>query len=661
MKKCLKPDSYSLIHTEWLVTNGLGGFASGTISGIPTRKYHGLLVASLPAPFGRMMMLNYVADTLVLSNGEEICLSELFLKGEQHASPSVLSEFTLENGLPIWRYEVKDIVLEKTMFLVHFQNTLHVTYNLISSKNAVTIKWRPFLHFRRNDQTINYYDLKETYAVKSENHHYEIGSTEFPILRIYNTSPQSFLLDPKVQGDVFYKLEFERGYEYLEELNSPGYYSVPLCSGHKFTVIASTEPWNIIHALSPTEAFIADKIRRRKLLKQIGPASKSNFAAKLVEAADQFIFTPISRYEDIVRLRAGGGEARSIVAGYPWFTDWGRDTMISLEGLTMSTGRHREAYAILCTFAYYLKQGLIPNMFPEGQHEGVYYTADATLWFFHATDRYLQLTGDDDILEILLPRFREIINEHIKGTLYGIKVDDDGLLKQGDRYHPLTWMDAKLGDWIVTPRRGKAVEINALWYNALRLFETWTGEKLEITDKCYESFNKRFWYSTGNHLYDVVDGENGYDSALRPNQLFAISLRYPVLKEERWKPVLEAVQKNLLTPFGLRTLSPSHPDFKSQYNGDLRTRDASYHQGTVWPWLLGPFIDVFLKVYPDDLKTAAEFLRGLEMHMETNCFGTISEIFDALEPYSARGCYAQAWSIAEILRCLIKVSPDLQK
>lgn len=661
MKTYLKPDSNALIHTEWLVTNGLGGFASGTISGIPTRKYHGLLTASLPAPFGRMMVLNYVAETIVAQNGEELHLSELFLKEQRAECPSFLADFTEENGLPIWRYEVKGIVFEKSMFLVNFQNTAHITYKLIASDQPITFNWRPFLHFRRNDQSVNSYDANETYTVKSHDLNYEIGSAGFPILRLYADAHQSFQIAPQDQPDVFYKIEFERGYEYLEKLVSPGFYSIPMESGYKFTIIASTEPWDVINALNPAEAFIMEKIRRRKLLKRIGPAAKSPYASALVQASDQFIFTPASRFEDTIRLRAGGEEAKSIIAGYPWFTDWGRDTMISLEGLTMATGQYREAYAILCTFAYYLKQGLIPNMFPEGQHEGVYYTSDATLWFFHAANRYIELTGDEDILEILLPRFREIIKEHIKGTLFGIKVDEDGLLAQGDKNYPLTWMDAKVGDWIVTPRRGKAVEINALWYNALRLLETWTGEKLETAEKCYESFNKRFWYQEGGYLYDIVDGEKGDDAALRPNQLFTISLRFPVLKEECWKPVLEVVRRELLTPVGLRTLSRTHPEYKASYDGDLRARDAAYHQGTVWPWLLGPFVDVWLKVYPDELKTAAGFLAGLESHLEKNCFGSIAEIFDAEEPYSPRGCFAQAWSVAELLRCLIKVSPDLQK
>jgi predicted glycogen debranching enzyme len=338
--------------------------------------------------------------------------------------------------------------------------------------------------------------------------------------------------------------------------------------------------------------------------------------------------------------------------------------MISLEGLTLATGRYREAGVILRTFAHYVRDGLIPNMFPEGQNEGLYHTADATLWFFHAIDRYVELTGDRDTMLLIMPKLMEIVQKHVEGTRFNIRVDpSDGLLHQGAEGYQLTWMDAKVEDWVVTPRRGKAVEINALWYNALRLLEKWhreEGKEAEAdelgkrADQVYQSFNTRFWYPRGGYLYDVVDGEDGDDPACRPNQIFSMSLSFPVLDPVHWNDVLETVRSRLLTPAGLRTLSRDHPDYKAKYFGDLRSRDAAYHQGTVWPWLIGPFIDAWLRVYPDDLKTARSFLHGLTGTLDVKCIGSINEVFDAEEPYSPRGCVAQAWSVAELLRCWLK-------
>jgi predicted glycogen debranching enzyme len=391
-------------------------------------------------------------------------------------------------------------------------------------------------------------------------------------------------------------------------------------------------------------------------------------AAELVLASDQFIVRPTSRVRDAVRAHAVGDQVRTVIAGYHWFTDWGRDTMISLEGLTLTTGRHEEAGYILRTFADHIRDGLIPNLFPEGEQQGLYHTADATLWFFHALDRYLDITDDQATLRLLLPKLLEIIEYHRRGTHFGIGVDrQDGLLRQGQEGYQLTWMDAKVGDWVVTPRRGKAVEINALWYNALRLLEGWvraeqdeqTAQTLaEDAELARRSFNDRFWYAQGGYLYDVVDGEQGDDPACRPNQVLAVSLRHAVLDTARWRPVLAVVQQRLLTPVGLRSLDPAHPDYKSSYRGDLRARDAAYHQGTVWAWLIGPFIDAWLKVYPDDRPGARRFLQGFEHHLNAACVGSISEIFDAQDPFTPRGCVAQAWSVAEVLRCWVKTRSE---
>jgi predicted glycogen debranching enzyme len=347
--------------------------------------------------------------------------------------------------------------------------------------------------------------------------------------------------------------------------------------------------------------------------------------------------------------------------------------MISLEGLTLTTGRHVEAGYILRTFAHYIRDGLIPNMFPEGEKEGLYHTADATLWFFHAIARYLACTGDRLTLDALYPKLKTIVAAHVAGTRFGIHVDDaDGLLAEGAEGYQLTWMDAKVDGWVVTPRRGKAVEINALWYNALRLMEEWADARGDAdaadyrsrADRVERSFNDRFWFAQGGHLYDVVDTEGGgtdgrgNDARCRPNQIFAVSLPHPVLRRERWDAVVRTVKERLLTPVGLRSLAPGDPDFKPRYYGDLRSRDAAYHQGTVWAWLAGPFIDAWVKVYPDDREGARRALDGFVPHLDDACIGSISEIFDADPPFTPRGCIAQAWSVAEVLRAWLKLNGD---
>ncbi len=393
-----------------------------------------------------------------------------------------------------------------------------------------------------------------------------------------------------------------------------------------------------------------------------GNPDPQSLTAELVLAADQFVIKPATRTADTARAKAAGENARSIIAGYHWFTDWGRDTMISLEGLALSTGRAVEARDTLLTFAQHLNQGLIPNLFPEGDQHGLYHTADATMWFFHAIDRYVTMTRDVDTLRELLPALDEIIRHHRAGTLFGIRVDQDGLLTQGDPQLPLTWMDAKVADWVVTPRRGKPVEINALFYNAVRLLAEWRtalnvpDHELEpLAERTRQSFNQRFWYDRGGYLYDIVDGEAGDDVSCRPNQIMSLSLRYPVLDESRWPAVLDVVTQKLLTPLGLRTLDPEHPDFKAQYFGDLRARDAAYHQGTVWAWLIGPYIDAWLRVNPGGRQQALKLLGAFDGHLSEACVGSISEVFDAMPPHASRGCVAQAWSVAEVLRCLVRL------
>jgi predicted glycogen debranching enzyme len=665
------PDPVLLLTREWLVTNGLGGYSSASVSGACTRRYHGLLVAALPARLGRMVMLSHFGEEIALPDESVLDFSGEELN-EEHLdlhSAKFLTEFSLEAGMPVWRYDIQGCTLEKRLLMPHLQNTVYISYRYLCKEGLLRLRLRPAMHFREHEAPVSL-PLDKPYVVHAYGDHFEISADgTIPPLRIRLHGPNTgFVLEGGRFKTIFYRVEQSRGYESRGPLWTPGFFRTTLRPGETFTVIASTESWEKILALEPKEAHHREISRRHKLVEVARPELKSGWPAELILAADQFLITPNYRVADAARAHAAGDDVRTVIAGYHWFTDWGRDTMISLEGLTLATGRHTEAGYILRTFSHYIRDGLIPNMFPEGDQQGLYNTADATLWYFHAIDRYLTATGDRDTLEFLLPKLIEIIEHHIRGTRFGIGVDPaDGLLKQGEQGYQLTWMDAKVGDWVVTPRRGKAVEINALWYNALRVMEGWVREMLSdsdaakyagLADQAYDSFNGRFWYDSGGYLFDVVDGETGNDASLRPNQLFAFSLPNPVLEPTRWKQVLDTVQQRLLTPYGLRSLAPGYPDYKPQYYGDLRSRDAAYHQGTVWAWLIGPFIDAWLRVYPDDFTGAQRFLWRFKAHLADACIGSISEVFDATEPFIPRGCVAQAWSVAEVLRCWVKTTAE---
>ncbi|MEM5787949.1 MAG: amylo-alpha-1,6-glucosidase [Syntrophobacteraceae bacterium] len=662
-------DEKQLIRREWLVANGLGGYASSTISGVCTRRYHGLLVAAMPAPQGRVVMLTSLAEELRFSDGstarlggEERCEGNLCIFGAGY-----LREFRLEMGLPVWRYKIGDYELEKRIYLPHMQNSVYLSYRLLSGATPVRLRLRPYMNFRQLHEEVGVTGSKD-YSVQASGDKFEIKPDDhLPSLRMFlYANERSFNLSGGEKVDAFYRVEKERCYGYQGTLWSPGYFRLNLIDGGDATLIASTESWEVIHALKPHEAQTAEIERRKRLIVAARPEIRTGPASELVLTADSFIISPTSRIADVTRAHAAGGEVRSVIAGYHWFTDWGRDTMISMEGLMMVTGRATEAAYLLRTFAHYIRDGLVPNMFPEGHARGVYNTADATLWFFNAMATYLRMTGDALTLRELLPRLVDVVEHHVRGTRFGIGADpEDGLLRQGASGYQLTWMDAKVGDWVVTPRRGKAVEINALWYNALRILEEWVraagGNEearryCELADRVRDSFNRRFWYEEGGYLYDIVDGEEGDDPALRPNQLFAVSLPHPVLDQARWEQVLDRVREKLVTPFGLRTLAPGHPDYKLRYHGDVCTRDAAYHQGTVWPWLIGPFIDTWLKVHPEEKAEARGFLRALLSHMDMLCIGSINEVFDAEAPFNPEGCISQAWSVAEILRCWVKTA-----
>jgi predicted glycogen debranching enzyme len=655
---------------EWLVTNGLGGYASGTLLGMGTRRFHGLFIPNLPAPLGRIVLIPRLDEEIHCSNlvihlgGAEFADGRTF--GEVAA---FLQEYRHEQQTPVWRFVIGEHVLEKRLIMPYGQNTVYADYRLISGPGPMEMRLRPYIAFRRHDTALNDPASEGPFPLTMLRGRFDVNfGGALPSLKL-GLRPRSgvFVAADFTSEGVMYRVERDRGYDYVSTLHSPGYFVTTLAPGEEVAFVASVEPPETLE-ISPEAIFDAERHRIEKVLSFAPPRARTGLAAQLVLAADQFIILPGTRPEERVLAYTAGEDVRTVVAGYHWFTDWGRDTMISLEGLTLSTGRHHEAKAILHTFAHYVKDGLLPNHFPEGERTAIYNTVDATLWYFHALDRYYQATGDAETLERLYPVLCAVVRSHIQGTHFGIGVDPaDGLLSAGAEGYALTWMDAKVGDWVVTPRRGKPVEVQALWYNALRLMGTWAAEMgeppedfLRYAERAQESFNKRFWYEPGSYLFDLVDGEDGDDSSLRPNQVFALSLRFPIAAQQFWHPTLEAVTGKLFTPLGLRTLAPGHKDYKPRYDGDLRSRDAAYHQGTVWPWLMGHFLDAWRRVYADGTRGQV-FLARFEDALRTACAGTLNEIFDAEPPFLPRGCIAQAWSVAEVLRSLLALQEEQAK
>ncbi|HET9426679.1 MAG TPA: amylo-alpha-1,6-glucosidase [Gemmatimonadaceae bacterium] len=656
----LPPDSGAragvLSDTEWLVTNGLGGYASSSVSCGNTRRYHGLLVAALPNPYGRMVMLSQLDEVVTGATGTRVELGDPAVNAESTTS------FGLDAGLPVWELECDGVRIEKRIWMAYGQNTVFVEYRLVEGRSA-TIELQPAMHFRGYEEAVDAARDRIGYRVEDADGIQCVGSDHpLPPLRMHvEGSALTFMPDARTKTELEFPVESARGFMERGLVWSPGIYRGELRADSPVVFVASTERRDVMLALSADESRLCELERRRRIVRAADPRLHDKTGVELVLAADQFIVTPAGRLVDATRARAMGDEIRTVIAGYHWFTDWGRDTMISLEGLTLVTGRHREAAFILRTFAHYVKDGLIPNMFPDGSNQGLYHTADATLWFFHALERYRQTTGDEDLLVELLPVMHSIIAAHEEGTSFGIRMDpNDGLLCQGAEGYQLTWMDAKVDGWVVTPRRGKAVEINALWYNALCNTARWTemvrgigtgSHYATLGARVHESFNRRFWNSQRGFLYDVIDGDEAESELCRPNQLFAVALENPVLARERWGAVLEVAREKLLTPVGLRSLAPGEPGYKERYFGDLRTRDAAYHQGTVWGWLIGPFVDAWLRLHPGDRVGARRMLEGFMSHLDDFGIGSVAEIFDATEPYTARGCIAQAWSVAELARC----------
>jgi predicted glycogen debranching enzyme len=629
-------DLEAALRREWLETNGLGGFASSTIVGLNTRRYHGLLVAATKPPAGRLVLLSKLEETLWI-DGRRFDLSANRYPGVIHPQGfHYLKQFRLD-PFPVFTYEVEDIEMEKSVFMIHGENSAVIHYEVRKNTRPevpkdLRLEIRPLIAFRDYHGTTH-----ENDAINSAVQERSGSATVTPYQRLPSLHLAHNAIELRKTGDWYrnfeYDAERERGLDFSEDLFNPFVLSFDLRLRRQASIIASTEQRDVTHAVEYRRAEIT---RRRKAL--VASPIEDSFAHSLAAASDQYL---VSR-----------GDEKTVIAGYHWFGDWGRDTMIALPGLTLLTGRYDVARSILRTFAKHVDQGMLPNRFPDAGETPEYNTVDAALWFFEAARAYLAYTSDlEFVRDELYPVFADIISWHARGTRYGIKADSSGLLASGELGVQLTWMDAKVGDWVVTPRRGKPVEIQALWYNALCIMEDLASRfGDEAARKRYRhlaavaqwSFNRLFWNEKLGCLYDVVNG-GPPDPSIRPNQIFAVSLPHSMLPRDRSRSVVEKVEEHLLTPFGLRTLAPSDPQYRGHYTGGPKERDGAYHQGTVWSWLLGPFITAYIKVNggsEEARRRAQAWLSPLESHLAEAGLGHVSEIFEGDTPHRPCGCIA---------------------
>lgn len=640
---------------EWLVTNGIGGFASGTVAGTLTRRYHGLLIAALSPPLGRTLLLAKIDETAEYDGiyPESGIFYDLFTNrwANEMVEPNGyqrINRFHLEGTTPVWTYGIANALLEKRIWMQPGFNTTYVQYKLARATGPLTLDAK---------MLVNYRDYHRTTLM--EDWHPDVDNIEHGLrLKIHEDAQPFYLFSDKAifqpqfdwYEEFFLAVEEYRGQNDVEEDHIyAASMRMTLRPGESVTVVASTEERV---NLDGDAAYAERQAHEEKLLnaaRSVHAVALPPEIEQLVLAADQFVVRrPTKRDEN----------GRSVIAGYPWFGDWGRDTMVSIPGLTLVTGRPHVAASILRTYAQFVDQGMIPNRFPdEGEHPE-YNTVDATLWYFQAIYAYHQATGDDDLLRELFPVMQDIIKWHKRGTRYNIYMDEsDGLLFAGEPGIQLTWMDAKVDDWVVTSRIGKPVEINALWYNALRImadFARHLGEEADVYDALADRAEKgfgRFWHHKMGYCYDVIDSPelDEKDGSLRPNQLLAISLPHSPLTKAQQRSALDACARHLLTAHGLRSLSPDDKMYVGVYGGDRYKRDGAYHQGTVWAWLIGPFISAHLRVY-NNPQEARSYMEPLLRQLSGHGLGSISEIYDGDAPFIPRGCFAQAWSVAELLR-----------
>ena len=636
---------------EWLITNGIGGYATGTISGVLTRVYHGLLVAALEPPLGRTVLLSKLDETVTYDG------HHYDLHTNQWAEDDInplgyhnIERFRLEGTIPVWTFDIEDALLEKRVWMQYGSNTTYIRYTYKRGTLPLSLYMKAIANYKDSHNTIRAKDL--SMQIEKVDNGLKVMSFE-------GATPYYILAD---KADVEQKSDFytgyylavedERGLGHLTDNLHIGTFDITLNAGESVTIIATTDP---DASLDSDKAYMAKLEREQDLIHQSGLTAQTDWIQHLVLAADQFI---------VKRQEPDNPDGRTIIAGYHWFGDWGRDTMIALPGLTLTTNRAEEAKSILCTFAQFVDEGMIPNRFPDDHETPEYNTVDATLWYFVAIQKTVDATGDMELLRDLYSVLQEIIDWHIKGTRYNIQVDpDDGLLYSGEDGVQLTWMDAKIKDWVVTPRTGKSVEINALWYNALRTMADFSRQLGEVDADEYDTLAnraeegfQRFWSEAHSYCFDVIDTPDGTnDPALRPNQIFAVSLEYSPLTSEQQKMVVDACARQLLTSIGLRSLAPNHLDYKGDYGGTPYERDSRYHQGTVWAWLIGHFVEAHLRVY-NDKATARSFLEPFEQHLADYCIGSIAEVAQGDPPFIPKAAIAQAWSVAEVLRAWVLCS-----
>jgi predicted glycogen debranching enzyme len=623
------------VRHEWLVTNGVGGYAFGTVAGLATRAYHGLLVAALSPPVGRMMLVGGLVEWVTV-DGERIALhAHEYADGtiDQHGYRQLLS-VRLEGMRPVFTYARGDVRIEKRIWMADGANTTYVRYESVGADRSIELELTPLTAFRD---------------------HHALGhqADGVPAGPLEVLAPGgSFAPDGRWFRGFRHREETARGLDDRSDLWAPGEARFTVEAGHPATLVLTAEPGE---PTEPEAALAAVTDRESSLVYRAGASAASPFVRDLVLAADQFLVRRDIPSDD------DHEHGRTVIAGYPWFNDWGRDTMISLPGLCLATGRHDEGTTILRSFARFVRGGLLPNDFPD-RADAVpdYNTIDASLWYPLAIRAHAAATGSPALVDELLPTLRQILDAHLAGTRFGIGVDPaDGLLRGGADGYQLTWMDARVDDWVVTPRRGKPVEIQALWVNALRVVGRWLVERgdadgvgagyLAAAERARAAFVRRFWRPELGHLADVVDGPDGDDLSLRPNQVFAISLPYPLVDGVMARSVVDAIGRSLSVPLGLRSLAPADPAYRPSYQGDRRFRDAGYHQGTAWTWLIGAYAEAVARV-DGDPSAGLEILRPFEDHLRNAGLGSVSEILEPEPPFEPRGCPFQAWGVAEVLR-----------
>jgi glycogen debranching enzyme len=682
---------------EWLETNGIGGYASSTIIGANTRRYHGLLMAATRPPLGRTLLLSKLEEFLCIDGKEYPLSTNIYPNTIYPEGYKNLVQFSL-NPIPAFEYSVNGIDIKKIVFMVHGENTTVILYQVNCRGErtfALTLKVRVLVAFR------DYHWLThENPAFKTD---YKILANGGICLQPYEGFTPMYLFHDAEAMDntsfwyknMEYPKENERGLESHEDHFSPFALHFDLNKWKDCHVVASTNEFNKLdaYALLEKETERREYICRNQIIRPLIPLSPPLLkgGSMLVQACslNQNVLVQSTRLNQQKFPSHGGRESgedkllrlcetllsvsnsfivkresdkKSIIAGYHWFGDWGRDTMISLPGLSLVQGRFEDAREILLSFAQYISNGMIPNRFPDYGETPEYNTVDASLWYIQSVYQYLRFAKDfKTIRKDLFGVLKEIIDHYQKGTRYNIHMDSDGLIYAGVAGVQLTWMDAKVGDWVVTPRIGKAVEINALWYNALKIMSFLAREMdlnneskdyNNLAQKVSKSFSDAFWFDEGQYLYDHINGETK-NTAIRPNQIFAVSLPYSMLSKKRQRNVVEIVKEHLLTPYGLRSLSPNDNDYIGRYCGNVYERDRAYHQGTVWAWLIGSYISAYAKAYAGN-KDALKYIKGLLVPFYEHLFeaglGTVSEIFDGDPPHTPRGCISQAWSVAEILR-----------